>query len=150
MLDSLEGLAARRANAIPRGIASTHNSLAIVRAQGATVWDSSGRDYFDFAAGIAVCNVGHCHPRVVEAATRRHLGLPLAAHPETTGILNRSLFALLPAGAALVNVGRGAHLVDADLLSVLNSGKLSGATLDVFRDEPLPAGHPFWCHPRSL
>jgi 4-aminobutyrate aminotransferase len=71
MLDSLSGLAARRANAIPRGVASTHNSLAIVRAQGATVWDSSGRDYLDFAAGIAVCNVGHCHPRVVEAATRQ-------------------------------------------------------------------------------
>ncbi len=71
MLDSPNGLAARRANAIPRGVASTHNSLAIVRAQGVTVWDSFGRDYLDFAAGIAVCNVGHCHPRVVEAATRQ-------------------------------------------------------------------------------
>jgi len=45
-------------------------------------------------------------------------------------------------------VARGAHLVDADLIALLDSGHLAGATLDVFRTEPLPAGHPFWSHPR--
>jgi hypothetical protein len=45
-------------------------------------------------------------------------------------------------------VARGAHLVDDDLLALLDSGHVAGATLDVFRTEPLPAGHPFWNHPR--
>jgi 4-aminobutyrate aminotransferase-like enzyme len=64
-------LAERRAYAVPRGIASTHGSIVVERALGATVWDSAGRAYLDFTAGIAVCNVGHCHPRVVEAAARQ-------------------------------------------------------------------------------
>ncbi|MFS8934088.1 2-hydroxyacid dehydrogenase [Cupriavidus taiwanensis] len=72
--------------------------------------------------------------------------LPLT--PATRGILNRELFSLLPAGAALINVGRGPHLVDADLLEALDSGRLSRAILDVTEPEPLPAEHPFWTHPR--
>jgi glyoxylate/hydroxypyruvate reductase A len=68
--------------------------------------------------------------------------------PSTRGILNRELFAALPAGAALINVGRGPHLVDADLLEALDSGRLSRAVLDVTEPEPLPAEHPFWTHPR--
>lgn len=72
--------------------------------------------------------------------------LPLT--PATRGILNRELFSLLPAGAALINVGRGPHLVDADLLEALDSGRLSRAILDVAEPEPLPAEHPFWTHPR--
>lgn len=72
--------------------------------------------------------------------------LPLT--PATRGILNRGLFSLLPAGAALINVGRGPHLVDADLLEALDSGRLSRAILDVTEPEPLPAEHPFWTHPR--
>ncbi|HYT97228.1 MAG TPA: NAD(P)-dependent oxidoreductase, partial [Casimicrobiaceae bacterium] len=47
-------------------------------------------------------------------------------------------------GAHLINIGRGAHLVESDLLALIDEGKLSGATLDVFREEPLPADHPFW------
>jgi glyoxylate/hydroxypyruvate reductase len=74
--------------------------------------------------------------------------LPLTA--ETAGILSGRLFVLLPPGAALVNLGRGAHLVDDDLLCALDNGQLAGATLDVFRDEPLPVQHPFWRHPRIL
>ncbi|SFO98184.1 2-hydroxyacid dehydrogenase [Pseudomonas borbori] len=66
----------------------------------------------------------------------------------TKGILNRKLFSALPAGASLINVGRGPHLVDADLLEALDSGQLSRAILDVTDPEPLPAEHPFWAHPR--
>lgn len=72
--------------------------------------------------------------------------LPLT--PETTGILCRKLFDKLPAGAALVNVGRGAHLVEQDLLMALDEGRLGQAVLDVTKPEPLPQDHPFWSHPR--
>lgn len=72
--------------------------------------------------------------------------LPLT--PATQGILNRELFAALPKGAAVVNVGRGPHLVDADLLAALDSGQVSRAILDVTEPEPLPSEHPFWTHPR--
>jgi glyoxylate/hydroxypyruvate reductase len=74
--------------------------------------------------------------------------LPLTA--ETAGILDRMLFALMPPGSFLVNVGRGAHLVEEDLLEALDMGHLAGAALDVFREEPLPPAHPFWRHPRIL
>jgi glyoxylate/hydroxypyruvate reductase A len=74
--------------------------------------------------------------------------LPLTA--ETSGILNKDLFRQLPRGAGLVNVGRGAHLVEDDLLAALEEGKLSGAVLDVFTVEPPEQHHPFWTHPRIL
>jgi glyoxylate/hydroxypyruvate reductase len=66
----------------------------------------------------------------------------------TRDILNADLFARLPPGAYLVSVGRGPHLVEADLLRALDQGQLSGATLDVFREEPLPQDHLFWTHPK--
>lgn len=74
--------------------------------------------------------------------------LPLT--PQTEGILNARNFARMPRGAFVVNIGRGAHLVDEDLLAALQSGQLGGAMLDVFRSEPLPAGHPFWRHPKIV
>ncbi len=66
----------------------------------------------------------------------------------TGGILNADALARLPANAHLINVGRGEHVVDEALLAALDGGHLSGATLDVFRKEPLPPGHPFWHHPK--
>lgn len=72
--------------------------------------------------------------------------LPLTA--ATQDILNRDTLGKLKPGGYLINVARGAHLVEADLLALLDSGHLAGATLDVFRTEPLPAGHPFWTHPK--
>ena len=74
--------------------------------------------------------------------------LPLTA--ATEGILNRKLFAQLPKGAFLINVGRGRHLVEKDLIPALDSGQLAGATLDVLQTEPPPGDHPFWTHPKIL
>jgi glyoxylate/hydroxypyruvate reductase A len=71
--------------------------------------------------------------------------LPLT--PATENIINADNLALLPKDAYLINLGRGGHVVDADLLDALNAGHLSGACLDVFREEPLPATHLFWNHP---
>ena len=66
----------------------------------------------------------------------------------TKGILNESLFAKLRDGAYLVNIARGALLIEQDLLMMLASEKLAGAYLDVFQAEPLATGHPFWRHPK--
>lgn len=72
--------------------------------------------------------------------------LPLT--PDTRGLLDASFFAALPRGAALVNLARGAHVVEADLRAALGSGRLGHAVLDVFDSEPLDAKHPFWRHPK--
>ena len=74
--------------------------------------------------------------------------LPLTE--QTKGILNRQLFQHLPKGAALVNMGRGGHLVEEDLLEALASGQLSAAVLDVLEQEPAAPDHPFWQHPQIL
>ncbi len=66
----------------------------------------------------------------------------------TKGILNNETLSLLPEGAYLINVARGGHLVEDDLIPLLESGQLSGACLDVFQKEPLPGEHPFWSHPK--
>lgn len=72
--------------------------------------------------------------------------LPLTR--ETASILNVGTLSKLMANGYLINVGRGKHLVEEDLLKMLANGHLAGATLDVFEDEPLPAQHPFWIHPK--
>ncbi|HWH72946.1 MAG TPA: glyoxylate/hydroxypyruvate reductase A [Methylibium sp.] len=72
--------------------------------------------------------------------------LPLT--PRTEGLFDAARLARLRPQAALVNLARGAHVVEADLLAALDTGRLHHAVLDVFRTEPLPPGHPFWAHPR--
>lgn len=67
--------------------------------------------------------------------------------PETAGLLDRAALSRLADGAHVVNMGRGSVLVEEDLLALLDAGKLSGATLDVFRTEPLPPEHPLWRRP---
>jgi len=71
--------------------------------------------------------------------------LPLTR--QTEDLLDRSRLSLLPRGASVINVGRGQHLVDADLLTLIDSRHITAATLDAFRVEPLPDDHPFWLHP---
>ena len=72
--------------------------------------------------------------------------LPLT--DETSNILNRSNMMKMPQGSYIINVGRGAHISEPDLLPLIKSGHIAGATLDVFRNEPLPDQHPFWQEPR--
>lgn len=118
------------------------------------------------ARGLADLGFGvRCWSRSVKtlAGVKSFAGLPALASfadglqvlvnllprtPETEGILNAALFERLAPGACLVNVARGAHLVEVDLLAALASGRLAQAVLDVFSDEPLPVDHPFWRHPR--
>jgi len=71
--------------------------------------------------------------------------LPLT--PTTQGLIDARLLARLPRGSSIVNLARGAHVVEADLLAALECGHLRHAVLDVFATEPLPPSHPFWAHP---
>ena len=72
--------------------------------------------------------------------------LPLT--PETANLLDRAHLSRLPQGAYLINVARGAHVSEPDLMALIRAGHIAGATLDVFRNEPLPGPHPFWDEPR--
>ncbi|MDM7945691.1 MAG: glyoxylate/hydroxypyruvate reductase A [Oceanibaculum nanhaiense] len=74
--------------------------------------------------------------------------LPLT--PQTENIIDAKLLATLPEGAFIVNSARGKHVVDEDLIAALDSGHIAGAALDVFREEPMPASHPYWAHPKVL
>lgn len=104
-------------------------------------WSQSPKDI----PGVA-CYHGRAQLNDFLAATRVLVCLlPLTA--DTENILNADTLGRLQSGGYVINVARGAHLVDADLLALIDSGHLAGATLDVFRVEPLPKGHPFWAHP---
>jgi glyoxylate/hydroxypyruvate reductase A len=93
------------------------------------------------------CYAGQAQFNDFLAATRVLVCLmPLT--PETTNIMNRDTLSRLKPGAFVINVARGAHLVEEDLLALLEDGQVAGATLDVFRTEPLPVGHAFWAHPK--
>lgn len=74
--------------------------------------------------------------------------LPLTA--QTRDILNAGNMAKMKPQGYVINVARGGHLVEQDLLDMLAQGRLAGATLDVFRTEPLPSAHPFWKHPKIV
>ena len=71
--------------------------------------------------------------------------LPLTS--STQGIINKQLLEQLPEHAVVINVARGGHIVEADLLDALNNTRIRAATLDVFASEPLPSEHPYWLHP---
>jgi len=93
------------------------------------------------------CFAGAAGLRDFLAASRVLVNL-LPLTPDTENILNRDTLGRLQPGGYLINVARGAHVVDADLLALLDAGHMAGAALDVFRTEPLPAEHPFWRHPK--
>jgi glyoxylate/hydroxypyruvate reductase A len=107
-------------------------------------WSRSAKD--DLPAGIAAFHGDAARAEFLASCDTLVCLLPLT--DETRGVLNAELFAQLPRGARLVNVGRGAHLVQEDLLAALDSGHIASAVLDAFVTEPLPSDHPFWHHPR--
>jgi glyoxylate/hydroxypyruvate reductase A len=93
------------------------------------------------------CFAGEAQFDAFLAATRMLVCLlPLTA--ETEGIMNAKTLSHLQPGGYVINVARGAHLVEDDLIPLVDSGHLAGATLDVFRTEPLPPEHAFWRHPK--
>lgn len=92
------------------------------------------------------CHAGEQGLRDCLAASRILVNaLPLTA--QTRGLINQDVLAQLQPGGYLINLARGAHVVDDDVLEALDSGQLAGALLDVFTQEPLPADHPYWSHP---
>jgi glyoxylate/hydroxypyruvate reductase A len=94
-----------------------------------TVWDSENHSLPSFLQEINV------------------LVSLLPRTPQTEGVLSYELLQNLPKGSCLINVGRGAHLVEDDLLKLLKEGIIEQAYLDVFQEEPLSTSHPFWSHP---
>ena len=107
-------------------------------------WSRSRKDL----PGIA-CFAGAEQLPAFLAGTRVLVNL-LPLTPDTENFLDRRTLGQLQAGGYVINVARGAHLVDEDLLALLDGGHLAGAALDVFRTEPLPAEHPFWRHPKIV
>jgi glyoxylate/hydroxypyruvate reductase A len=105
-------------------------------------WSARPRDI----AGIATSAGWAALPSALGAADIVVNLLPLTA--DTRGLFDRTRLAQMRAGAGFVNLARGAHVVEKDLLVALNSGRLEHAVLDVFETEPLPRTHVFWFHPR--
>lgn len=105
-------------------------------------WSRSPKDLpgVDCFAGMAALDEFLAGTRVLVSM------LPLT--PETTNLLDRTRLSRLPQGAYVINVARGAQVAEPDLLALIRAGHIASATLDVFRNEPLPAPHPFWSEPR--
>lgn len=109
-----------------------------------SVWSRSGR-------AIAGAKAFGGRENLIEAVTGADILvnlLPLTS--ETENVVDASVLTALNPGAFFINGARGGHVVDADLIAALDSGQLSGAALDVFRIEPLPAEDPLWHHPKVL
>jgi glyoxylate/hydroxypyruvate reductase A len=98
------------------------------------------------ADGIAHFHGDESLPALLGRSDYVVCALPLTPH--TRGIINRATIAAMKRGAFIINVGRGAHVLDSDLLDALREGQICGAALDVFHKEPLPTDHPFWTHPQ--
>ena len=109
-----------------------------------TVWTRTPRS----AGSLTSYHGSEGFPQVLQTSDILICLLPLT--PKTHGLLNAKAFAALPAEAYVINVARGAHLVDEDLLAAIDNGHLSGAWLDVFDEEPLPPDHSFWAHPQIV
>ena len=105
-------------------------------------WSLSAKEL----AGVR-CFAGAAQFNEFLASTRILVNL-LPLTPETRDIMCLQTLSRLQSGGYVINVARGAHLVDDDLLALLASGHLAGAMLDVFRNEPLPSDHPFWQEPK--
>jgi glyoxylate/hydroxypyruvate reductase A len=110
-----------------------------------SAWHTTHRDR-PAPAGVAVKVGDAALPALLAAVDIVVNLLPLT--PATCGLLDACFFAALPEGASVINLARGAHLVDADLLAALDSGHLDHAVLDVFNAEPLASEHRYWTHPR--
>lgn len=107
-------------------------------------WNRSGRSEEDLPVESGTGGLR----RVAERSDVLINLLPLT--DETRGILDAGLFGAMRSGSLLINVGRGEHLVESELLEALDRDRPGCAVLDVFREEPLPEKHPFWTHPRIL
>ncbi len=107
-----------------------------------TGWSRTAKD----VAGLSWLSAEGGLAEALRRAEILVLLLPLTGG--TRDLLDASRLSLLPDGAVIVNPGRGPLIVDDDLLAALDDGRVGHATLDVFRTEPLPEGHPFWAHPR--
>lgn len=104
-------------------------------------WSRSRKDIAGIRSFTGADGLGEC------LSGARILVCLLPLTEDTRGILGAAAFAPLAEGAVLIHAARGLHLVEADLLAALESGRISRAILDVFATEPLPADHPFWTHP---
>jgi glyoxylate/hydroxypyruvate reductase len=109
-------------------------------------WSLRPREASARPDGIVCHNGAHALATLLPASDIVINLLPLTE--ATAGLLDAGFFAALPRGAGIVNLARGAHVVDADLLAALDGGVLQHAVLDVFHTEPLPPGHAFWSHPQ--
>ncbi len=107
-------------------------------------WSNSAKNLIGVNSFIGKENLADC------LADAHFLVNILPATPRTFQILNRNNLQYLPQGAFLINVGRGSHMHEADLLHLLNEKQLSGVLLDVFNEEPLRSDHFFWEHPKVL
>ena len=127
------------------GVLGAHVAQAMQRfGFAAAGWSRSARQI----AGVDCYHGAHGMPAFLARTDVLVCLLPLT--PSTRGILKRAHLAQLPQGAHVINIGRGPHLVEDDLLTLLDEGHLGGATLDVFPEEPLPAASRLWTHPKVL